>query len=156
MTIVPDSVLVKSKSARDHQLESISPQRAQEILNKVKALFFAVWKGEGITTIEQLAGFYKIEPNSIRQVLKCHQDEFELDKLKNLRGRNLKEGVLSEDVAPPCVFFGWNEWADEAVKRRLMEYSHSHGGNSMVHLAGGGQGLWSQLTFPALVGSRII
>ena len=91
MTIVPDSVLVESKSARDHQLESISPQRAQEILNKVKALFFAVWKSEGITTTEQLAAFYEIEPNSIRQVLKRHQDEFELDGLKSLRGKDLKE-----------------------------------------------------------------
>ncbi len=91
MTIISDSVLVESKSARDNQLESVSPKDAQSILNKVKALFFAVWKNEGITTTEQLAAFYEIEPNSIRQVLKRHQDEFELDGLKSLRGKNLRE-----------------------------------------------------------------
>ena len=91
MTIVSDSVLVESKSARDNQLECVSHKDAQSILNKVKALFFAVWKNEGITTTEQLAAFYEIEPNSIRQVLKRHQDEFELDGLKSLRGKNLKE-----------------------------------------------------------------
>ncbi|PSB26177.1 hypothetical protein C7B70_24195 [Chlorogloea sp. CCALA 695] len=66
----------------------------------------------------------------------------------NLTGvlvKALKEGVPSEDVAPPCAFFGWKEWADEAIKRRLMQYSHSQNGDIMVHFVGGGQGLWSQL-----------
>ena len=57
----------------------------------------------------------------------------------------LKEGVPSEDVAPPCAFFGWKEWADEAINRRLMQYSHSQDGDIMVHFVGGTQGLWSQL-----------
>ena len=43
---------------------------------------------------------------------------------------------------PGC---GWKEWADEAVRRRLMQYSDSHNGDIMVHFIGGGQGLWSQL-----------
>jgi hypothetical protein len=40
---------------------------------------------------------------------------------------------------------GWKEWADEAIKRQLMQYSHSYDGDIMVHLVGGGQGLWSEL-----------
>ncbi len=66
----------------------------------------------------------------------------------NLTGvlvKALKEGVPSEDAAPPCEFFGWKEWADEAIKRRLMQYSHSQDRDIMVHFVGGGQGLWSQL-----------
>jgi len=66
----------------------------------------------------------------------------------NLTGvlvKALKEGVPSEDTAPPCTFFGWKEWADEAVKRRLMEYSHSQDGDIVVHLVGGVSKLWSQL-----------
>ncbi len=66
----------------------------------------------------------------------------------NLTGvlvKALKQGVPSEDAAPPCAFFGWKEWADEAIKRRLMQYSHSQDGDIMVHFVGGGQGLWSQL-----------
>jgi hypothetical protein len=43
---------------------------------------------------------------------------------------------------PGC---GWKEWANEAIKRQLMQYSHSHNGDIMVHFIGGGQGLWSQL-----------
>ena len=66
----------------------------------------------------------------------------------NLTGvlvKALKQGVPVEDAAPPCAFFGWKEWADEAIKRRLMLYSHSQNGDIMVHFVGGGQGLWSQL-----------
>ena len=33
----------------------------------------------------------------------------------------------------------------EAVKRRLMQYSHSQNGDIVVHFVNGGQGLWSQL-----------
>ena len=40
---------------------------------------------------------------------------------------------------------GWKEWADEAVKRSLMEYSHSHDGDILVHFVGGVSKLWSQL-----------
>ncbi len=118
ITIVSESVLIESKSARDNQLESVSLQRAQEILNKVKALFFAVWKGEGITTTEQLAGFYEIEPNSIRQVLKRHLDEFELDGLKSLRGKNLKDvrDILSLTSTVPNLTI----WTPRAAMRLGM------------------------------------
>ncbi len=57
----------------------------------------------------------------------------------------LKQGIPAEDATPPCAFFGWKEWADEATKRRLMQYSESHNGDIMVHFVSGGQGLWSQL-----------
>jgi hypothetical protein len=43
---------------------------------------------------------------------------------------------------PGC---GWKEWADEAIKRRLMQYSHSHDGDIMVHFVSGVSKLWSQL-----------
>ena len=43
---------------------------------------------------------------------------------------------------PGC---GWKEWADEAIKKRLMQYSHTHDGDIMVHFVNGGQGLWSRL-----------
>ena len=46
MVILSDSVLVESKSARSEQLASISHERAQEILSKVKALYFALVAGD--------------------------------------------------------------------------------------------------------------
>ncbi|PSB28361.1 DNA-binding protein [Chlorogloea sp. CCALA 695] len=118
MTIVSDSVLVESKSARDNQLESVSHRDAQSILNKVKALFFAVWKNEGITTTEQLAAFYEIEPNSIRQVLKRHQDEFELDGLKSLRGKDLKE--VRDVLSLTSTAVNLTIWTPRAVLRLGM------------------------------------
>ena len=54
----------------------------------------------------------------------------------------VKTGQKLSLTKPGC---GWKEWADEAIKRRLMQYSHSQNGDIMVHLVGGGQGLWSQL-----------
>ena len=101
-----------------------------------------------------------VQTNSqVKTAIKTHWANFPaaLERLKiavqenwrcNLTGvlvKALKEGVPSEDVAPPCAFFGWKEWADEATKRRLMQYSQSHNGDIMVHFVGGGQGLWSRL-----------
>lgn len=66
----------------------------------------------------------------------------------NLTGvlvKALKEGVPTEDAAPPCTYFGWKEWADEATKRRLMEYSQSYNDDILVHIVGGVSKLWSQL-----------
>lgn len=66
----------------------------------------------------------------------------------NLTGvlvKALKEGIPAEDTAPPCTYFGWKEWADEATKRRLMEYSQSCNDDILVHLVGGVSKLWSQL-----------
>ncbi|PSB27729.1 hypothetical protein [Chlorogloea sp. CCALA 695] len=54
----------------------------------------------------------------------------------------VKSGQKPSLTKPGC---GWKEWADEAIKRRLMQYSHSQDGDIMVHFVGGGQGLWSQL-----------
>ena len=56
MTIVSDLVLIESKSARDNQLERMSHDSAQDILNRVKCLYFALWKGVETATTEQLAG----------------------------------------------------------------------------------------------------
>jgi hypothetical protein len=54
----------------------------------------------------------------------------------------VKSGQKPSLTKPGC---GWKEWADEAIKRRLMLYSHSHDGDIMVHFVGGGQALWSRL-----------
>lgn len=91
MTILSDSVLTESKSARDNQLERVSHDSAQDILNKVKALYFALWKGVGAATTETMAVFYEVPEVNIRQLLKTHRDEFESDGLKTLRSKALIE-----------------------------------------------------------------
>ncbi len=40
---------------------------------------------------------------------------------------------------------GWGEWANEAIKRRLMQFSCSHDGDIMVYFVGGMQKLWSEV-----------
>ncbi len=91
MTIVSDSVLVESKSARDNQIQSVSHEDAQSILAKVKALYFAVWKGVGTATTEQLAQFYEVPVGTVRPLLKPHKEEFETDGVKVLRSKALKD-----------------------------------------------------------------
>ena len=60
ITIVSDSVLIESKSARDHQIERVSHEDAQSILAKVNALYFAVWK--------------RIKTSATQQITDCYQE----------------------------------------------------------------------------------
>lgn len=91
MTIVSDSVLVESKSARDHQLERVPHERALEILNKAKALLVALWKGTGVTTTEEIARYYEVESSVVRHASKQHRDELLNDGWREVRGQeNLK------------------------------------------------------------------
>jgi hypothetical protein len=103
MNIVSDSVLMESKSARNNQLTRISHDRATEVLNKTKALFFAVWQGVGLATTEQVAEFYEVSADNARQLLKSYRDEFESDGLKTLKGKALNEvrDLLSLTSTPP-------------------------------------------------------
>lgn len=84
-------VLVESRTARENKLAEISQDRASEILNKVKSVYFALWQGTGLATTEALAEFYEIPDASIRQLLKTHREEFELDGLRLLKGKVLKD-----------------------------------------------------------------
>ena len=59
MTIVSDLVLVESKSARNNQLARVSHDRASEILNKLKALYFIRCRGIDIVATQQVAHFYQ-------------------------------------------------------------------------------------------------
>nr|WP_290224097.1 hypothetical protein [Trichocoleus desertorum] len=91
MNILSDSVLVESKSARENQLTALSHDRATEVLNKTKALFFALWQGVGLATTEQVAEFYEVSTENARQLVRTHRDEFEADGLKTLKGKALNE-----------------------------------------------------------------
>ncbi len=91
MTILSESVLTESKSARDHQLERVPPERALEILNKAKALIVALWKGTGVTTTEEIARYYEVESSVVRHASKQHRDELLNDGWREVKGQeNLK------------------------------------------------------------------
>jgi hypothetical protein len=91
MSIVTESILIESKSARDRELENLSPQIAKEILNKVKALYFALWQQNITAVTEQVADFYEVNEANLRKLLKNHREEFDLDGLKAIRGNVLKD-----------------------------------------------------------------
>ncbi|MUL39533.1 helix-turn-helix domain-containing protein [Gloeocapsopsis dulcis] len=40
---------------------------------------------------------------------------------------------------------GWKEWADEAVRRCLMEYSQAYNGDIAIYFVNGAQRLWSEV-----------
>ena len=108
---------------RSEQLASISHERAQEILSKVKALYFALWQGSGIATTKQLAEFYEVPEPNIRQLLKSHKGEFKSDGLRVLKGKELREvsdrrSLTSEGISSQAV--NLTIWTPRATLRLGM------------------------------------
>lgn len=87
-----EDLLVESPTARNEGLSEIKSQsREQEILNKVKALIFAVWNGTHRISRQQLADFYEVPVSTIDSNYQRHKDEFILDGVEVLRGKDLTE-----------------------------------------------------------------
>lgn len=88
-----DEFLVESKAAREQGLAKLKAQHSEErILNKVKSLFFAVWRGVGRISRQQLAEFYEVSVDTIDSNYQRSKDEFVSDGVEVLRGNDLKEG----------------------------------------------------------------
>jgi hypothetical protein len=90
MSIIADSVLVESKTARDLQLSAMPDESAIAALNKAKALCFFAWKKQGIATTEQIAEFYEVTENVVHQVARRHRAELESDGLRTIKGDELR------------------------------------------------------------------
>lgn len=84
-----EQVLLESQTARNDQLAQIGTDRAEELLNKAKALHFDVCKGTGIATTEQVAEFYEVPIETVKSAVKYHRCEFDADGLKVWRGKEL-------------------------------------------------------------------
>lgn len=91
MTILSDSVLLESKSARDNQLARVSHDRAATILGKVKGLYFALWQGVGAATTEQMREFFEVNIDAVEAALRRCRTEFQSDGLKTLKGKQIKD-----------------------------------------------------------------
>lgn len=66
---------------------------------------------------------------------------------KNKPGIGLFISAVNKGMKPSLTKpgSGWREWADEALRRRLMSYSQSCNGDILIHLANGVQRLWSEI-----------
>ncbi len=64
--IVPE-VWLESKSARNGLLDNFNHDQALSTLNKAKALIVAVWQGTGAATTDQIAEYYEVTPETVRQ-----------------------------------------------------------------------------------------
>lgn len=94
-----DIVLIESRSAREQHLCQMPQDKAQRILEKVKGILFALWRGEGIATTAKMAEFYEVSEDTIQTAIKNHRDEFESDGLKVLSGKPLREVVSIIDIS---------------------------------------------------------
>jgi hypothetical protein len=97
MNISNELLFVESKTARDEGLTELKSQHSEElVLNKVKALVFAVWNGVSRLTRQQLSDFYEVPLPTIDSNYKNHKDEFDIDDVKPFKGKDLKalKGIL--------------------------------------------------------------
>jgi hypothetical protein len=85
-----NNILIESRSARDEGLACISDPEIQEAtLNKVKPLFSALWDGVQFLTSQQVAEYYDVSDDVVRQNLRRNRSEFDQDGVKTLRGKDL-------------------------------------------------------------------
>lgn len=91
MSVVSEAVLIESKSARTEHLANVSNDRAELILGKVKSLYFALWQGTGAASTKQMAEFYEVSEDVVRDNIRRYRDEFELDGLKVVKDVELKD-----------------------------------------------------------------
>jgi hypothetical protein len=109
MNILTELAFVESKSLRDNQLSTVSHDRASEILTLVKAVYFALWQGTGTATTSQIAEFYEVSDDVVQKALQRHRDEFKLDGLKTLRGKELKDAADTLSIpSKTSQFTIWN------------------------------------------------
>jgi hypothetical protein len=104
--------------------------------------------GESVESLRlnsNLANALNQNPSSIEPAMQYFKQA--VATWKNKPGLGLFISALKKGLKP-CPTKpggGWGEWANEAMKRRLMQFSQSHEGDIMVYFVGGIQKLWSEV-----------
>jgi len=93
-----EDAFVESRSIRDRQLAEMQGDRAETILNKVKAFIFAVWQGHGMATTGQAAEFYEVPENKVQTAIKVSRDDF-VCWFTTIRGKTSKDVVSLYDTS---------------------------------------------------------
>lgn len=104
-----NNILIESRSARDEGLACMASQETQvSTLSKAKNVLFALWKGISYLTIRQVAEYYEVPENTIRQNYTRCKTEFDSDGVLRVEGDALKEvrDIMSlSSFSPRAVLF---------------------------------------------------
>jgi hypothetical protein len=85
-----NNILIESRSARDEGLACIAnPEVQKATLNKVKPLIFMLWEGAGYRLSTEVADFYGVSDEVIRQNLRRNRAEFSQDGVRKVEGEEL-------------------------------------------------------------------
>ena len=109
----------------------------EKLLTRLSVFVLANESVDNLRHNTSLASALDRYPERVDNALEFFQQA--LSTWKNKPGIGLfihavKTGQKPSLTKPGC---GAQEWADQATKRQLMEYSHSHDGDIMVHFVGG-------------------
>ncbi len=85
------SVLVESPSFRTSALSHLDDSRAEDILNKAKAIVLAVWSGTGWATTAQIAEYFSVTESAVKELYRVNQSEFRTEETKTLTGTDLRD-----------------------------------------------------------------
>jgi hypothetical protein len=69
----------------------LDDSRSQQVLNKAKAIVFAVWNGEGWATVEQLAQYFQYSIPGIKHIYERNSEEFRDNETRKLTGKDLSD-----------------------------------------------------------------
>ncbi|MBD2249633.1 hypothetical protein [Nostoc sp. FACHB-888] len=85
------SALIESPSLRTSALDGLDASRSQQVLNKAKAIVFAVWNGEGWATVEQLAQYFQCSIPGVKHIYERNSKEFRDNETRKLTGKDLSD-----------------------------------------------------------------
>ncbi len=86
MTIISESILSESQTARNNLIGGITEEEAVKILNQVKTISFASWSNSLIASTGQLAYFFEVgHSRVVRDILRTYREEFKSDGVQTLK-----------------------------------------------------------------------
>lgn len=85
------SALIESPSLRTSALDGLDDSHSQQVLNKAKAIVFAVWNGQGWATVEQLAQYFQCSIQGIKHIYERNSKEFRDNETRKLTGKDLAD-----------------------------------------------------------------
>ncbi len=133
-----DSTSAQVKIQKSGELESYS-----QLLKELARL--AGESAENLGVNSNLTNALNQNPDSIEPAMLYFKQALATWKKKPGLGlfiSALKKGLKPSPTKPGG---GWGDWASEALKRQLMQFSCSHEGDIMVYFANGIQKLWSEV-----------